>query len=54
MPARRKKTTEPCAEHYPDGFPEGVDGVGCEHGSWTRDAAQESDSGDDSGQDTKD
>lgn len=46
MPARRKKTAEqPCSEHFPDGW-DGIDeqhesvkvtGVGCEHGTWTRD-----------------
>lgn len=37
MAARRKKT-DTCPEHYPDGIPEGVDGVGCEHGTWSRTA----------------
>lgn len=48
MPARRKKADDLCPEHFPDGW-DGIDeqqnlvgarvnGVGCEHGTWTRTA----------------
>lgn len=39
MAARRKKADEVCPEHFPDGIPEGSDGVGCEHGTWSRNEA---------------
>ena len=33
----RKPTNLPCADCFPNGWPETSTGLGCEHGSWTRD-----------------
>ena len=49
MPPRKKEQAPAkpddglCPEHYPLGWgavPESFDGVGCEHGSWTRPDAE--------------
>ena len=35
---RGRRTAEaPCKICFPDGWPDSVTAVGCEHGSWTRD-----------------
>lgn len=36
-PKRNKPANLPCAECFPNGWPETSTAVGCEHGSWTRD-----------------
>ena len=37
--AKRKQHTdpEPCTECFPGGWPDGSTGLGCEHGTWSRD-----------------